>query len=137
MSGRASRDACPAAVRYTPVAGVRRQGSGVRKDKCSSSLPTAPCPLTPLGRIFRHGKGGIMRKAHWGLAALAGAIVLTLSWTGPARSQRPVVLDPLPRDLAKQAEVNEADVAKVLSALGPAIARQIAAGPGRGRPGPA
>ena len=69
-----------------------------------------------------------MRKAHWGLAALAGAMVLTLSWTGPARSQRVIVLDPLPRDLAKQAEVGEADVAKVLTALGPAVARQLAAG---------
>ncbi|MBI1914456.1 MAG: HU family DNA-binding protein [Planctomycetes bacterium] len=69
-----------------------------------------------------------MRKAHGGLAALAGAIVLTLSWTGPARSQRPVVLDPLPKDIAKRAEVDEADVAKVLNALGPAVARQIAAG---------
>jgi len=60
--------------------------------------------------------------------ALAGVIVLALSWTGPARSQRLVVLDPLPKDIAKRTEVDETDVAKVLSALGPALARQIAAG---------
>jgi nucleoid DNA-binding protein len=69
-----------------------------------------------------------MRKAHWGLAALAGAIVLTLAWTGPARSQRPLALDPLPRDIARRTTVDETDVAKVLNALGPAVARQIAAG---------
>jgi nucleoid DNA-binding protein len=69
-----------------------------------------------------------MRKAYRGLAVLAGVIVLALGWTGPARSQRPIVLDPLPRDIAKRTEVDEADVAKVLNALGPALARQIAAG---------
>src|SRR5262245_62285252 len=77
-----------------------------------------------------------MRKAHWGgLAALGGAIVVALSWTTPARSQRPVALDPLPRDLAKQAQVDETDVVKVLNALGPAISRQIAAGREVGVPG--
>ncbi len=70
-----------------------------------------------------------MRKAHWGgLAAVGGAIVLALSWAGPARSQRPVLLDPLPKDLAKQTEVKEEDVVKMLNGLGPAISRQIAAG---------
>jgi len=70
-----------------------------------------------------------MRKAHWGgLAALGGAIVLALSWAGPARSQRPLLLDPLPKDLAKATELAEEDVLKMLNGLGPAISRQIAAG---------
>ena len=69
-----------------------------------------------------------MRKAHWGaLAVLAGTLVV-LSWAGPALSQRPARLLPMAQDIARQTRLREESVDKVLTALGPAVSRQLAAG---------
>jgi nucleoid DNA-binding protein len=73
-----------------------------------------------------------MRKRHgWALAALGGAILLTLVLAGPARSQRPPLPPrdlPLPAAIAAGTGVKEADVAKVLQALGPTLADRLARG---------
>ena len=68
-------------------------------------------------------------KARWGaLAALVGTFALALTWTAPAHSQRPPLLDTLPRELVKRARVSEEAVARLLNTLGPAVREQLANG---------
>ncbi len=70
-----------------------------------------------------------MRKAHRGaLGVLLATFGLVLCWVAPARSQRPPFVDTLSKELARATDVDEEDVDKVLAALGPALAQQIAAG---------
>ncbi len=71
-----------------------------------------------------HEKGCIMRKTHWlALAALVGTLAAT------AHSQLPAPgPGPLPKEVARAAKVEEEDTVKVLTALGPAVTRQLAAG---------
>lgn len=72
-----------------------------------------------------------MRKHHsWSLAALGATLLLTLVLADPAQSQRPALpQEPtLAGDIATRSGVKEADVAKVLQAMGPAVTQRIAAG---------
>jgi nucleoid DNA-binding protein len=62
------------------------------------------------------------------LGALLGAIILGLVWAVPAHSQRPPALGTFPQEIVRQTEVEPEDVAKVLTALGPVISQQLAAG---------
>jgi nucleoid DNA-binding protein len=60
---------------------------------------------------------------------LFGAVFGFLAFgLGVAHSQPRLLLEPLPKDLAVATKVNEKDTVRLLDALGPAVARQLAAG---------
>jgi nucleoid DNA-binding protein len=75
-------------------------------------------------------KDGTMRKQHWlALGGLVGSIAVGLGLAGSARSQLP---PPPPRslntELVRTTGLEEAQVDKLLKALGPEISKQLEAG---------
>src|SRR5215470_263410 len=70
-----------------------------------------------------------MRKQHWlALAGVLGALAVGLIVTAPAHSQLPRQAGSLSSELATATQLAERDVAKLLTALGPALTQQLAAG---------
>jgi nucleoid DNA-binding protein len=69
-----------------------------------------------------------MRKTHgWMFGAVAATLGAFLI-VAPAQSQKPPVKVPLAQAIAKKTKVDEADVIKVLEALGPAIREKLSSG---------
>jgi len=71
-----------------------------------------------------------MRKQHWlALGGVLAALGLGLGLTAPARSQLPrPQAGTLPKELAGTTQLDEKDIVKLLTALGPAVSQQLAAG---------
>jgi nucleoid DNA-binding protein len=70
-----------------------------------------------------------MRKRHWiALAALLGTAGLLLGVADPALSQRPEPPQTLKSRIVKATKLPEADVQKMLTALGPALRDQLKTG---------